>query len=66
MTTAFSILLTAYLIGYFISVGLIIGIHEKSTRHDAIIAGIFIGLLSWINIGIFLADFIPSKEKIKN
>jgi len=64
MTIPATIILTAYLIGYFISMGIVMGIHEKFDR-DAIWSGIFIGLFSWIVIGMHLADFLPSKEKNK-
>jgi len=58
------ILLTAYLIGYFISFGLVAGIEEKF-NWDTLGLCLVVSLLSWINIGIFLADFIPNKKKIK-
>lgn len=55
------ILLTAYLIGYFLSFGLVIGI-EDGFDLDTFGAAFVISFLSWINIGIYLADFIPKKE----
>jgi hypothetical protein len=58
------ILLTAYLIGYFLSFGLIAGTEDKF-NWETFRACFFISLLSWIMIGIFLADFIPKKEKIE-
>jgi hypothetical protein len=58
------ILLTAYLIGYFITFGLVIGTEDKFDW-DTFGACVFISLLSWIMIGIYLADFIPKKEETK-
>lgn len=56
------ILLTAYLIGYFLSFGIIAGTEDKFNWKTFWMC-IFISLLSWIMIGIYLADFIPKKEK---
>lgn len=66
MTTSISILLTSYLIGYFISFGLVIGIH-KEFNFNVFVLAFFCGLLSWINIGVLIADkLIPDSEKIKS
>jgi hypothetical protein len=65
MTTGFAILLTAYLIGYFVSFGLTLGCHEEP-GFGAISAAFVVSLLSWINIGIYLSDFLPHNEKIKS
>lgn len=56
------ILVSAYLIGYFISFGLIFGAHEK-WNFNAFGTAFIVSWMSWINVGIFLSDFV--KEKIK-
>jgi hypothetical protein len=65
MTTGFAIILTAYLIGYFISVGLIIGIEDDEDTFSTVCGAICMSFLSWINIGVYLADFLPYKQKSK-
>lgn len=57
------LLLTAYLIGYFISFGLVLGAEETFT-FDSFIGAFMVSFFSWINIGIYLSGFISSKSKI--
>jgi len=58
------ILLTAYLIGYFLSFGIIAG-SDENFNWTTFWSCLFLSLLSWIMIGIYLSDFIPKKEKIE-
>lgn len=51
------ILLTAYLVGYFISFGIAFGFkEEKDSWWSTFSFAIFLGFLSWINIGLLVGD----------
>ena len=58
------ILLTAYLVGYFLIFGIVAGTSHKFDL-DTFGTCLFLSLLSWIMVGVFLADFITKEDETK-
>ncbi len=63
MSTSFAIILSAYLIGYFISLGIMLGRRDDINVSD-LIELCLTALISWIGIGLYLSGYYPeSKNK---
>jgi len=62
MTTAFAIILSSYLIGYFIALGIMLGRKDDIKVKD-IIALCMAALISWIGIGLYLSGYYPETKK---
>lgn len=57
-------ILGLYLVGYFISFGISFGMkEEKDSWWDTFGFACFLGLLSWINIGLAIGDYFKKHFK---
>lgn len=61
MTTPYAIILATYLVGYFISFGITLGVFEKKD-YATVMTAFMLAFLSWITIGMYLSSFLPSDE----
>jgi hypothetical protein len=60
-----------YLVGYFISVGIAFGFkEEKDSWLETFGFGLFLGTLSWINVGLIIGDvckkYLKEPKSINN
>lgn len=62
MNTGLAIILTAYLIGYFMSYGILLSQEDDPITFDTLVGFFFISLPSWVIVGIYLGGLTPKKE----
>lgn len=59
MNTGLAIILTAYLIGYFMSYGILLSQEDDSITFDTLVGFFIMSFLSWVIVGIYLGDLTP-------
>lgn len=65
MTTAYAILLAPYVIGYFITFGIVLGSDDDDLDVRLLLTAFLVSFLSWIGVGLYISDRHPSKQKAK-
>lgn len=59
MNTGLAIILTAYLIGYFMSYGILLSQEDDPITFDTLVGFFIMSFLSWVIVGIYLGDLTP-------
>lgn len=62
MNTGLAIILTAYLIWYFMSYGILLSQEDETITFDTLVGFFIMSFLSWIIVGVYLGDLTPKKE----
>lgn len=64
MNTGLAIILTAYLIGYFMSYGILLSQEDDPITFDTLVGFFVMSFLSWVIVGIYLGD-LTHKSTLK-